>query len=116
MAGGSSWARHSVVGAATDMLQGRLGLTEGCRRLAGLAHDVVPDWRIDADFVVFGAVASETDNYPVGAARAHWNPEALEREDAKRAKYEGAVRDSVLKACGNVIARFTAGAGGGPDV
>jgi len=110
IAEGSSSARHSVVEAATDMLQGRLGLTEGCRRLAGLANEVVPDWRLDSDFVVFGGMASETDTYPVGAAREYWSSQALEREDEKRAKYEATVRDSVLKACANVIARFSASA------
>ena len=116
MAFGSSRARHSAVAAATDMLQGRLGLAEGCRRLVYLAQGVVPDWTADSDFVLIGAFAMETDNYPVGAARAHWNPDALEKEDAKRAEYEAGMRDALLKACANLIARFGADAGTGPDV
>ena len=69
----------------------------------------------DEDFAVFGAVASETDDYPIGAARMRWSPSALAREDAKIAEYEVAVSEQVLEACRNVLARFTSAGSSGPD-
>jgi hypothetical protein len=98
------------------MLRGDVDLFVGCRRLAGLAHHVVADWTSDRDFVVFGAVASETDNYPIGAARMRWSLSALAREDAKIAEYEAAIREQVLEACRSVMTRFTSHGSGGPDV
>lgn len=59
----------NAVAAAEAMLTGDLGLIEGSRLLASLAHDLVADWRADDDFVVFGAFASETDNFPAGPAQ-----------------------------------------------
>ncbi len=100
---------------AGGILRGDINLFVGCRRLADLAHDVVPDWTSDEDFAVFGVVASETDDYPIGAARMRWSSSALAREDAKIAEYEVAVSEQVLEACRNVLARFTSAGSSGPD-
>jgi hypothetical protein len=51
----------------------------------------------------------------MGAARELWSPTALAREDAKIAKYEVAIREQVLEACRNVVARFTSLGSSGPD-
>jgi hypothetical protein len=67
---GRDRARRSVVDPAEGILRGSVDLFVGCRRLAKLAHDVVPDWRRDRDFDIVGAVASETDNYPISAQNA----------------------------------------------
>jgi len=104
------------VEAARGILDGRTALIEGCVTLARLGHNLVPNWALDPDFRIFGGVASETDHFPIGAARANWSPTALEREDAKIAAYEAAVRDHVFKACNNVIARFRVTEASGPDV
>jgi hypothetical protein len=110
------WARHSAVEAARDILDGRTALIEGCVSLARLGHDLVPNWAGDPDFRIFGVVASDTDHFPIGAARVHWSPAALEREDAKIATYEASVREEVFKAYRNVIARFPLTEASGPDV
>jgi hypothetical protein len=73
-----------------------------------LAHDVVADWRIDPDFVVFGAVASEVDALPLGLARAHWSSEALAKADQEIVRYTQLSRDQVLTACRSIISRFAA--------
>lgn len=99
-------AHRSAVDVAGAILRGNVTLLLGCRRLATLAHDVVPDWRVDPDFVVFGGVASEVADLPIGPERARWNSAALAREDARIGTYEAAVRDRVLKACRNVLLRF----------
>ena len=112
-AAGKDFARQTAVDLAGAMLRGDVSLFLGCRRLADLAHQIVPDWTEDADFVVFGGVADEVDDLPVGTERARWSLSALRREDAKIAQYESKVRDQVLAACRNVLTRFSSSA---PDV
>jgi hypothetical protein len=106
-ASGSDWARRSAVEVAKGILQGDISLIEGCVRLSGLGRDVVPDFWNDAAFHVFGIVASETDHFPIGPARAHWSPRTLEREDPKISEYEAARHDEVFEACRSVISRFS---------
>ena len=99
-------SRVAALNAAAAVVDGRLGIIEGCRRLSSLAHDLVLDWRVDKDFVVFGAVSSETDNLPVGTARQYWSPAALAREDGNIERAEAMYRDAVISACSNVVERF----------
>lgn len=103
---GREESRLAVLEAATAVVEGRLGIIEGCRRLSTLAHALVPDWRVDEDFVVFGAVDSETDALPVGPIRKYWASAALAREDEGIRRAEAMYRDAVISACNNVIERF----------
>ena len=102
----SEWARRNAAKSAAAIINGKLGVIEGCRRLADVAHSLVPDWVADEDFVVFGAIASETDALPTGTARQYWSSEALAREDREIARYESIVRERVFAACRNILARF----------
>jgi hypothetical protein len=99
--------RNAVV-IASAVVNGELGPIEGSIRLYALSHNLVSHWHADEDFVVFGGVASETDHFPIGSARQYWNPIALAREDKKIADYESRIKASVISACQNVIARFSA--------
>jgi Protein of unknown function (DUF2489) len=96
----------SAVATANAIILGKIGLIQGCIRLASLAHNLVPDWRIDQDFVIVGGIASETDDLPTGSAREHWSQAALDREDKKIAEYETRTREVVLAACRNIVTRF----------
>jgi hypothetical protein len=100
------WSHIAAVEAAKLMLAGELGVIEGCRLLADLAHALVPDWTVDPDFVVFGALASDTDRLPTGTARQYWDPAALAREDRDIERIEASARSDVLAACRNVVSRF----------
>jgi hypothetical protein len=105
----STWKdsqRLAALEAAAAVIEGHLGVIEGCRRLSSFAHDLVPDWRVDDDFVVFGAVDSETDALPVGAARQHWDQLALAREDKNIESAEATYKEAVVLACRNVLERF----------
>jgi hypothetical protein len=95
-----------VITQAYAILNGEVGLIEGCIRMARLAHEVVPSWVDDPDFVVFGSIASETDHLPIGAARAQWSDAALAREDKNTALIEQSARSDVHSACTNIIRRF----------
>jgi hypothetical protein len=98
--------KTAAVATANAIINGELGLIQGCIRLSSLAHDLVPDWRVDQDFVVVGGVASETDDLPTGSAREYWSQAALDREDKKIAEFEIRTREIVLTACRNIVSRF----------
>jgi len=102
----TAWATGEAVRIARAMLSGEVGVLEGCIPLASIAQDVVADWRLDPDFVVFGAVASEIDALPFGSVRDRWSRVALAKADVEIARYTRVVQDQVLSACKNVVARF----------
>jgi hypothetical protein len=83
--------------------------------LTSLGHRIVPAFWDDTDFRVFGIVADETDHFPIGTARVHWSPKALEREDPKISTYEAARHDEVFEACRSVVSRFNSPDPLGPD-
>lgn len=99
-------SRVAAIEAATAVLEGRLGIIEGCRRLSSLAQDFLPGCHLDEDFVVFVVVDSETDALPTGAGRAYWDPVALGREEEKIQRAEAMYRDEVVSACRKVVSRL----------
>lgn len=101
------WPLLQALQAARAVLDGKLDVIEGSRKLAGYANDIVPDWAADSDFVVFGAIASETDDLPIGEARRYWSAAALAEGDATLERYASAVAGDVRAACASVIARFS---------
>jgi hypothetical protein len=100
--------RRQAVEVAQAVLEDRLGICDGCRRLAGLAHGVVEDWRVDPDFVVVGAFASDSDRFPVGQVRKLWAPSALEVLDREREEVERRVAPAVMVACRSIVVRLSA--------
>src|SRR5688572_14327535 len=67
-----TWSPRKVaVETAKAILADKVGIVEGSVRLSSLAHAIVPNWANDPDFVVFGALASETDHLPIGSARQY---------------------------------------------
>jgi hypothetical protein len=103
------WPLRDALKTAKAVLDQELGMIEGCIELAAYAHHVVPDWRIDPDFVVFGTISSSTDHLPFGEVRDRWSAAALVKADTEIAAINDRNRDSVRKACENVIARFSHG-------
>jgi hypothetical protein len=100
------WPLRQALQAAQAVLDGKLSVIEGSRALADYMHDIVPNWSSDPDFVVFGVVASETDDLPTGESRRYWSSRALEEFDAKTNRISSAAEGDVRAACANVIARF----------
>ena len=93
---------------ARGILEGKQGICEGCRALKGLAYDVVPDWVADPDFVVVGALDSDSDRFPLGQVRDRWDPTALAALDLERQEMERRAEPDVLVACRSIVARFGA--------
>ena len=100
--------RRKAVEVAQAVLDGRRGICEGSRLLAGLAHDLVADWRVDPDFVVLGALDSDSDRFPLGQARDHWDSAALEALDIEREDIERRAEPDVMAACRSILSRFGA--------
>ena len=101
--------RQAVIDIARRLVAGDLAIIAGCRELTRLGHHVVADWRNDPDFVVFGAVESETDHLPLEDVRPLWQPAAFAQKQVEVASCEAFYRDDVLHACRSVLKRF------GPD-
>ena len=96
--------RRTVVEVASGVLDGSLGIIEAVRRLVflssqlGIGHE--------EPFLSLSGIDSETDTFPVGAARSLWSEPALAREDAARKAYEDEVRVEVREACELLLRRF----------
>ena len=58
------WPFPDALRVAREVLTDERGVIEGSIELAGYAHRMVADWRTDPDFVIFGAISSETDHLP----------------------------------------------------
>lgn len=101
--------RSTLLETARAILAGEIDVIEGSIRLARLAHDVVPNSVLDPDFVVFGALSSETDHLPTGSARQYWSPAALAAADVDIARITESAKPDVLRACQSIIERFENG-------
>ena len=98
-----AWPLRDALKVARAVLDGELNIIEGSIELARYAHDVVPDWRVDPDFVVFGALASETDHLPVSRVRHLWSASALSKADEEMEAITIRHRPIVQRACENLI-------------
>lgn len=95
------WRKHcrKIRARASDFLEGRLGVIETARAMLPLARWTKVEE--EPEFQLFRAIASETNDLPVGEVRAYWAPEALAREDvrirAAEAQWNGRVRRAAAK-------------------
>lgn len=100
------WRKHcrKIRARALDLLEGRLGVIETARVMLPLAY-----WtkvQNEPEFLLFCAIASETDDLPVGDVRAHWAADALEREDVRIEAAEKLWREQALSAAEKLIERY----------
>lgn len=94
-----------VVEIAQDILSNKKGLIEGARLLVSLRPTVTSD-AFDPDFIPFIALASETDDLPIGNEREFWASDALLRKDKEIQEVETAYRNKIFSACEAIIKRF----------
>jgi hypothetical protein len=103
------WPLRDALKVAQGVVDDEVGVIEGSIALAGHAHHIVPDWRVDPDFVIFGALSGETDHLPFGSVRERWSASGLVKADDDIQKITERWRAKVRQACENVMARFASG-------
>ena len=93
-----------VVGIASKVLNKSDTLTEHARALSSLGY------RLRASqgqaFTVFRNLASETESFPIGAARSSWSLRALPSIDAERRRIEDRFTTHVMNAATQLIAAY----------
>ena len=106
----SDRARREITEAARGMLSGALSFIEGARLICRLRRCAeLADF--DPDIVAFIAIESETDTLPIGDARQHWAPEALEKLQPEIDSAEKWAQEIGRAECQRLIDRF----GAAPD-
>jgi hypothetical protein len=100
-------AQLAAVQTARNLISGDISLLDGCVHLSQLSHQLVPDWRLDPDLVIFGVVASDCDHLPLGEVRKLWSRDALVKADAEIEKLTAFYQTRVFDACISLIARFS---------
>jgi hypothetical protein len=102
-----SSCRERAVDLARAVLDGTFPLLEGCNGLASLQTAVEVPER-DPDFETFNLISSECEALPIGAARAHWAPEALAKLEPEIQSAIAWATPLALPACRSVVQRFGA--------
>jgi len=98
-------AREAVVDAARGLEDGSVPFIDGVRRLAALRFDVS---RLDhdPDFMLFVAIASESDHLPSQELRSQCAAAWLEQCDSEALGLEALYRSQVRAACTRLVGRF----------
>ena len=56
-------SKEKAIKTARAVLDGKMGIIEGARLLSTLAPDLVPDWKVDPDFLVLAVDDIELHDY-----------------------------------------------------
>lgn len=97
--------RAELIEVATAMIDGRMHLIDGCRRLTALRHEVEnPDSEV---FMPIRAIDSETDHFPIGDVRKQCAPDYLERVDEEMGRYLADAKEDILTACQEIVRAYS---------
>jgi hypothetical protein len=97
--------RAELVEVAAAMIEGRMHLIEGVRKINALRFDVEdPDAAV---FLPIRAVDSETGTFPMGDVRRQCAPDYLRRVDQEIDQYLEDAKEVVLAACGEIVRRYS---------
>lgn len=97
-------ARREIVQTAMAMVSGSLDLVTGSRRLCALRHDIgASESELFESIIAF---ESDTDVYPVGDARVHYNQSYLQQLDQELEEYINESKPAVVDACKRIIESF----------
>ena len=98
------FTRGKIVAICESVLAEEVGVIAASRKLIGLGLTLFDTH--DKDFVIFNAIASETDGLPVDKERHNWSVEALARKDKEIAHAETLYQEVAFEACRKLIERF----------
>ena len=96
--------RYELVTVVTAMLEDRLNLIEGVRKICALRHQI-GDPENEA-FMPIRAIESETDHFPLGKMRDQCDVNYLERMDAEMNRYLADAKQDILLACKEIICKM----------
>ena len=102
----SAFARARIAEIAAAILDGRLGVIEGSRRLMEFRVEADPEQE-DPDLLGMCGIESQTDHLPLGPVRKYWDDDALRRKDAELAENEAFFRESALEMCRSLAGRYS---------
>lgn len=102
----ASWIKtcKKVLARARDLEEKRIGVIVCAREMCKLAFWLRAE--NDQDFIVFRAIASESDELPAGPERQHWLESALQKEDVKISKFENIWHSAALKAAQSLKKKY----------
>jgi len=89
---------------ASAMLEGRVHLIEGVRKITELRHEV--GCADDEIFMPIRAIESETDHFPAGAQRSRCSKEYLARADAEVHRYLEDAKSDIFAACREILRAY----------
>lgn len=96
--------RAELISLSTAMLEGKINLIEGVRKICSLRHEVGdPDNEV---FLPIRAIDSETDHFPVGKIRERCTREYLQRMDKEMQLYLADAKDDILTSCREIVQVF----------
>src|SRR3990172_6185804 len=99
-------ARTRLMKTAEGILDGSIGIVEGCRMMNEFIE--FAELNIDEDDrVTFQSVESQTDHIPVGEVRKLWNEEALKKKDEEIKKIEIIFTRIVKDSCSFILNKYT---------
>lgn len=97
--------RAELVLLATAMIEGRLNLIDGVRKIASIRHHVGdPENEV---FVPIRAIESETDHFPLGQMRQQCADDYLRRMDEEMDRYLATAKDDIMEACKAIVRAFS---------
>ena len=85
-----------------DVLRSRVPLFDGVEALLGLAEQV-PALAGNRDLRRLGEILGRAEHLPIGAARAHWQREALHRVDRELMELERQHQEAVFYGCRRLL-------------
>ena len=85
-----------------------IGIVEGVRSLVSLSFSL--ECEDEQPFLGFRGIDSQSDHFPLGELREHWDKNSLAREDANRLEFERDFKEEVIADCREIIVRFRKGA------
>jgi hypothetical protein len=96
--------RRELVDVAERMRSGELNLIEGVRNICRLRFDIGEE--NNPVFDAIRSAESETDRFPIGREREHWDADALIQMDTELAAYVVDLRGQILRSCEDIIEHF----------
>lgn len=96
-----------IVSLAKTILDSKMRMIDGCHEMFKLLMGFPLQY--EKDFLIFTAVASETDHLPIGDERKNWDKKILRQKEIELADFENFYKKEIISACKKILRRFEKG-------